>query len=204
MKYPKCSKQNGFTLIEILIVLAIIAVLVAILFPVLATVRKKGQQATCQSNLKQIGLAIRQYIQDHDSRYPQMEEWKNAVVTYSKNSQILLCPSPRIRPSFNGYSSGGFYSNYSYNRYLDAGRRGSILIPNMGGINEAILYKEAHTILNSDLDVDGLSGSGKTACGDYNLPIVHFDGVNYLFCDGHVKWLIPHQAAELNCSGMTP
>jgi prepilin-type N-terminal cleavage/methylation domain-containing protein len=49
---------HGFTLIELLVVIAIIAILAAILFPVFAQARAKARQATCLSNLKQIGTGI--------------------------------------------------------------------------------------------------------------------------------------------------
>jgi prepilin-type N-terminal cleavage/methylation domain-containing protein/prepilin-type processing-associated H-X9-DG protein len=63
-------RRNGFTLIELLVVIAIIAILAAILFPVFAKAREKARQASCQSNLKQIGLAVLQYCQDYDERGP--------------------------------------------------------------------------------------------------------------------------------------
>jgi prepilin-type N-terminal cleavage/methylation domain-containing protein len=53
---------SGFTLIELLVVIAIISLLAAILFPVFARARENARRASCQSNLKQIGLAFEQYI----------------------------------------------------------------------------------------------------------------------------------------------
>jgi len=63
-------KQRGFTLIELLVVIAIIAILAAILMPVFAQAREKARQASCQSNLKQIGLAVLMYAQDYDELFP--------------------------------------------------------------------------------------------------------------------------------------
>jgi prepilin-type N-terminal cleavage/methylation domain-containing protein/prepilin-type processing-associated H-X9-DG protein len=62
--------RRGFTLIELLVVIAIIAILAAILFPVFAQAREKARQASCQSNLKQLGLAFQMYSQDYDGGYP--------------------------------------------------------------------------------------------------------------------------------------
>src|SRR5690349_21136525 len=56
----------GFTLIELLVVIAIIAVLAAILFPVFAQARESARQTQCASNVRQLGLAMRMYVTDHD------------------------------------------------------------------------------------------------------------------------------------------
>ncbi len=66
----KNSKRFAFTLIELLVVIAIIAILAAILFPVFARARENARRSSCQSNLKQIGLGVMQYIQDYDEKYP--------------------------------------------------------------------------------------------------------------------------------------
>ena len=68
----------------------------AVLFPVFARARENARRASCQSNLKQIGLGILQYTQDYDEHYPSgttMAEWKPKLMPYLKSEQIFICPS---------------------------------------------------------------------------------------------------------------
>jgi len=60
---------SAFTLIELLVVIAIIAILAALLLPALAKAKKKAQRIQCVSNLKQVGLGIRMWTQDHGDKY---------------------------------------------------------------------------------------------------------------------------------------
>ncbi len=64
--------KKGFTLIELLVVIAIIAILAAILFPVFAQAREKARQASCLSNLKQLGTATQLYVDDYDEVLPRL------------------------------------------------------------------------------------------------------------------------------------
>ena len=123
--------RRGFTLIELLVVIAIIAILAAILFPVFAKAREKARQASCQSNLKQIGLAFLMYMQDYDGRWPfwqwgrhrgnvnptdgpQALQWYVRLYPYTKNTQIFVCPSR----SDNG-GCRWCYANPDDSRYQD-------------------------------------------------------------------------------------
>ena len=63
-------RGSGFTLIELLVVIAIIAVLAAILFPVFARAKESALATSEMSNARQIGIAVRLYLADHDDSYP--------------------------------------------------------------------------------------------------------------------------------------
>ena len=66
----RLSRRAAFTLLEILVVMALLATLAAMLFPVFAQVRAKTRETTCLSNLRQIGVGMGLYAQDYDGLYP--------------------------------------------------------------------------------------------------------------------------------------
>jgi len=113
--------RYGFTLIELLVVIAIIAILAAILMPVFAQARESARKASCQSNLKQIGTAVRMYVDDYDGvfigayYYPggwgtcPHWTWTDVVQPYVKNRQVFDCPSsPRDNRTL--YCNDGRYA----------------------------------------------------------------------------------------------
>lgn len=111
------AKAYAFTLIELLIVIAIIAILAAILFPVFESARDKARQSTCASNEKQLALAILQYTQDNDETYPgwrtenstfsgnaECYAWTWVISPYVKANAAYTCPSQPIIGSVMDYT----------------------------------------------------------------------------------------------------
>jgi len=76
--------RRGFTLIELLVVIAIVAILAAILFPVFARARAAAFKSDCESNMKQIGSALKMYAADNEDMYP-TNRTLAGVQTYEAN-----------------------------------------------------------------------------------------------------------------------
>ncbi len=84
MKYGFYSKR-GLTLVELLVVLAILAVLVGVAVPVSLSMVAKGREAACLSNLRSIGVGLQGYLQDHNQMLPTL-----ALGRSSRSSQELV------------------------------------------------------------------------------------------------------------------
>ena len=193
--------RRGFTLIELLVVIAIIAILAAILFPVFARAREKARQASCQSNLKQIGLAFMMYIQDYDERFMRHcfcrqagapnglpDCWMYGVQPYVKNWQLFNCPD---KPW-----SGNCDRSYGFNMSaLDCRRQAQLNHP-----AEIILAVDARhrrqsdgadcpvAFINHSINGGGCGWSGCDSADDC-VADWHNEGPNIAFADGHVKWM---------------
>ncbi len=105
------SSRKGFTLIELMIVIAIIAILAAILVPNFIRARAQGQLTSCKSNLKNIGTACEMYATDNLGRYPETGKLGDALTKSDTNGQqpymrkIPQCPSAGKDTYSNAYKS---------------------------------------------------------------------------------------------------
>lgn len=94
---------GGFTLIEMLVVIAVIALLVALLLPALGRAKESGRRAACASNLRQLSVALSIYAGENEGDYPpinHLKRWPQYLYRSYENLDVLLCPTdptPRLR-----------------------------------------------------------------------------------------------------------
>lgn len=117
-------KRKLFTLVELLIVIAIIAILASLLLPALKKASDSGKEAFCKGNLRQNHLNLMSYTVDFNDYMPisivvsSSSAWKNFVdLGYVRNTNIFDCPSDATRtPSSTTYPGNGHYYNYPWHK----------------------------------------------------------------------------------------
>lgn len=130
------NRRSAFTLLELLVVVAIIGILAALLLPAITHARATARRTTCISNLRQVTMAIRLYADDHSDRLPELAEthpYPNGVGAYYKqlvkgylglsglaspNEKVFTCPVDhkvrlQVRNAFASYTFNGYEADSS-------------------------------------------------------------------------------------------
>lgn len=195
-------RRAAFTLVELLVAIAVIAILAALLLPTLAKARERARRARCASNLRQIAMASFMYVDDHEHTFPIQPDdgvpvlaigghgtnFYDQLNPYLNQLAIWICPSTRPAPGeLMSYHMNGFIITTS--GFQQSGIRqpsDTLLIGESGGTrwNQAYLRPDQH--------------------GDYlydRPQLTHNGGGNATFADGHVTW---YHDSNWNSNSFTP
>lgn len=192
-------KGSAFTLIELLIVIAIIAMLAAILFPVFAAAREKARQSTCASNLKQIGLAVLQYAGDYDDTPPcgngasatnhDGQGWAGQIQSYVNILGVFQCPDDTsCLPGSAGCTTNTdnrmLVESYIYNADLTSPGNTGVLSPLSKYTSPANTVMIGEGRNGVAWAMNGKQSSGRIGPTENNSPDSGGGGVN----PGNVVW----------------
>jgi general secretion pathway protein G len=189
---------DAFSLVELLVVVACLAILAGLLFPVFFRARQRALQTSCLSNLRQLGLAMHLYIQDWDGLYPhdqgprftpartvdtqprefpqdRSNRWDASPLTrvlapYLRDARLWYCPLLPERVPEIGPST-----NYEVNAFLAVNSIPYRDRPHGGPVHETDVRTPSRVEVFQDHLWEGAR--------------VHSDGRNRVLCDGHAKWV---------------
>lgn len=213
------ATEHGVTLVEILVVIALIAILAGVLFPLLSTSRENARTTSCANNLRQLHTAYSLYTADFGFIPPYQNrqgagfskghglrevsvpdrcaDLVRALQPYTTTPGLWFCPADRYaRTNSEAAAIRHRYASYSVGLfgswlgYRELGEPGTPITMD-GPVNGSGTTRPAQATLLTD-NLWSLDLDGSTSRPDYS----HGDRFNYLFFDGHVK---PYRRDSRDC-----
>lgn len=226
MSFLKRRYEGGcaFTLIELLVVIAIIAILAALLLPALGEAKQKAWTTRCNSNLHQIGLAMKMFADDNNELYPKsgtairwgavdvappvgsgLASWMEQIFPYSGNTNIFNCPGniqlpEKYRGPFN-------YFNGCNAAYIATGNFAPVKSSSILFVSAFVLGGDTTGLSGGNIQFDPLDADkddysqncvgGAASDAVTAFWRIHTQGQNVMFADGHSKWYKGFNAGEM-------
>ena len=211
MRYNR-YKVRGFTLLELLTVLAVIAVLCTILLPAMNEVRKSAQQVKCASNIRQIGSALLLYAATNENKLPETshtaavgQSWIYTLSEYLDDcDEVRICPAdPKGEERFAAGGTSYILNSFLFVPQLDpfgqplGGPSNSVaLIENPAETAMAFIISDSQGVGDANDHTHSYRWNSWSAVvsdispgrfGGGNSPMRAQGSSNYLFADGHVE-----------------
>lgn len=194
------KKKEGFTLVELLVVISVIALLLAIMLPFLRKAKEAAREVVCRSNLRGVGIGIQMYLQNNDDRFPDYSRangffwydssgnlrtidqwdtyWGVAFKKYVTDPKIFGCPSFQsvarliypVDPSLIREGS------YGLNSYISAKKSANIRYPSS--------FIIAHDHVEPRMEQDSVDMFFNDGPGTKNLKQYREGGIRSMFYRG--------------------
>ena len=223
------GKSKAFTLVELLVVIAIIGVLLALLLPAVQNAREASRRTKCASNMRQVGLALRQYWMTHRGQFPLTTAtsnpdatsglytgaWIYTIAPYMEDvDAIRICPDDlsgdaRIAKKLTSFALNGYFSSETKPNFLNAWKLKETAktfvmfeLSDAKDINGQPQLQNDH-VHSFDWFKPANISAGKVFSAISGEVAVdrHHDYANYLYADGHVALV---SAAQINLWATQP
>lgn len=191
------GKNSGFTLVELLVTIAIMAILVAVSFPIYTTAIQHAHCAACATNMRSLSLAFLSYSYEHDGTLPgrttgSTDKWPTILLPYcGGDTSVYVDPGDPVAvqvPPTNLVSNSGNNSSFFFNGFNDLGTYSN---PNItvclfnvpASSNLILLGQQKHG--SNQYYMDFVEGNEN----DILNKTAYFGGSNYAFADSSVRYI---------------